>query len=156
MNIQRKVIVSRVVVFDIDGTLADNSHRRHFVENTPKNWKRYNELMQYDDLHADVASILWSLHDSGDTIVLCTGREEVYRPTTWMWLEQHRLADKITDLYMRAEKDYRPDTKVKLELLKQIRIDHGAPYLWFDDRQSVVDVIRAVGIRVLQVAPGNF
>jgi len=145
-----------VVVFDIDGTIANNDHRRDFVVNKPKDWKAYNELMHLDEPILDIIDLLWVLKDSGDHIILCTGREEVYRPTTWMWLEQHRLADKISDLYMRPEKDYRSDAIVKVELLKQIEADYGRPRLWFDDRKQVVDAIRAEGIRVLQVAPGDF
>ncbi len=59
-------------------------------------------------------------------------------------------------LFMRSEKDYRADNIVKVELLAQIREQFGEPYLWFDDRKQVVDAIRAEGVRVLQVAPGDF
>lgn len=148
--------MSRVVVFDIDGTLADNDHRRYFIKGEQKDWKVYNLYMKYDGLHEDVASILWSLHDSGDTVVLCTGREITFRPTTWMWLEEMRLAHKVSDVYFRPAKDYRPDSVVKVELLREIEKDYGRPYLWFDDRKQVVDALRAEGIRVLQVAPGDF
>ena len=59
-------------------------------------------------------------------------------------------------LYMRQQGDYRQDSIVKVELLQQIRDKYGNPYLWFDDRQQVVDAIRAAGVKVLQVAPGDF
>jgi hypothetical protein len=59
-------------------------------------------------------------------------------------------------LYMRSHSDHRQDSIVKVELLAQIRKDFGEPYLWFDDRKQVVDAIRAEGVRVLQVAPGDF
>jgi hypothetical protein len=57
---------------------------------------------------------------------------------------------------MRSIGDFRKDSIVKVELLQQIIYDYGKPYLWFDDRQQVVDAIRAEGVRVLQVAPGDF
>jgi hypothetical protein len=59
-------------------------------------------------------------------------------------------------LYMRPAKDHRPDYIIKVELLQQIRKDYGEPFMWFDDRNQVVDAIRAEGVRVLQVAEGNF
>jgi NMD protein affecting ribosome stability and mRNA decay len=59
-------------------------------------------------------------------------------------------------LYMRPIKDYRKDSIVKVELLKQIRNDWGTPLLWFDDREQVVETIRKEGIRVLQVSEGKF
>ena len=146
----------KTVVFDIDGTIANNNHRKHWVENKPKDWKQYNATMMEDGVYDDVVGLLTGLLGLGNRIVLCTGREEVYRPTTWIWLEKHDLADQITDLYMRAEKDYRSDAIVKVELLKKIEFDYGRPWLWFDDRQQVVDAIRAEGIRVMQVQEGNF
>jgi hypothetical protein len=59
-------------------------------------------------------------------------------------------------MYMRRAKDYRPDSVVKVELLERITHDYARPWLWIDDRQQVVDAIRAQGVRVLQVAEGDF
>jgi hypothetical protein len=41
-------------------------------------------------------------------------------------------------------------------LLEEIRKDFGEPWLWFDDRNRVVDAIRAQGVRVMQVCEGDF
>jgi predicted ATPase len=62
----------------------------------------------------------------------------------------------FTKLYMRPAKDHRSDDIIKVELLQQIRSEFGNPHLWFDDRSRVVNAIRAEGVRVLQVAPGDF
>ena len=145
----------RTVVFDIDGTIADNSHRKVWVEQKPKNWKRYNENMVDDGVHEDIVSLMVML-SATNKIVLCTGREDVYAAETWRWLDYNDLAHLIHDIYMRPTKDYRSDAIVKVELLGKITEDHGRPWLWFDDRQQVVDAVRAQGIRVLQVAEGNF
>ena len=143
-----------VIVFDIDGTIADNSHRQHFLKGDKKDWKSYNELMPFDTVHHDIVDLLVILSQTDD-IILCTGREEVYRLITWTWLEKNLIADSVFDLYMRPEKDYRSDAIVKVELLEKITEHYARPRLWFDDRQQVVDAIRAQGIRVLQVAPGD-
>ena len=34
-----------VVVFDVDGTLADIHHRRIYLNEDPPNWHKFNELM---------------------------------------------------------------------------------------------------------------
>lgn len=148
--------MSPIVVFDIDGTLANNNHRRHFLEQEKKDWKSYNSLMAEDGLYEDIAELLKTLSNEGNYVILCTGREEVYRKTTWDWLNAKGLRSDVLALYMRAEKDYRSDAIVKVELLREIDEDYGRPWLWFDDRQQVVDAIRADGIRVLQVQPGDF
>jgi phosphoglycolate phosphatase-like HAD superfamily hydrolase len=145
----------RTVVFDIDGTIADNSHRKQWVEQRPKDWKRYNENMVDDGVHEDIVSLMVML-SATNKIILCTGREDVYAPETWLWLDKNDLAHLVHDIYMRRTKDYRSDAIVKVELLERITADYSRPWLWFDDRQQVVDAIRAQGIRVLQVAPGNF
>jgi len=144
-----------VVVFDIDGTIADNSHRQHHLMGGKKDWKSYNATMSKDGLIEDVAVLLITLA-MNNHIILCTGREEVYREVTQRWLEEQYLARYAKDIFMRPEKDYRSDAIVKVELLNAIKAKYVKPWLWFDDRQQVVDAIRAQGIRVLQVAPGDF
>lgn len=146
--------MSKIYVFDIDGTVADNSARTKWVEQTPKDWKKYNETMAYDKPIADIIELLQTIDNGISTIIFCTGREEVYREVTEKWLRNQDIT--WNALYMRPAKDYRSDSIVKVELLNQIRQDFGEPFMWFDDRDSVVSAIRAQGVRVLQVRPGAF
>lgn len=146
--------MSKVIVFDIDGTIADMEHRRHWVATKPKNWPAFNAGMARDTVHKDIAALMDMFADKDYTILLCSGRGEESRAVTEAWLADNDLPYK--QLYMRGLQDYRQDSIVKVELLAQIRVQHGNPWLWFDDRQQVVDAIRAEGVRVLQVAPGDF
>ena len=146
--------MTKIAVFDIDGTLANVDHRRKYIATKPRNWPAWNAAMDADTVYDDIKSLLDTLRNAGNTILLCSGRGEETRSVTERWLSDNGI--RYEGLYMRAEKDYRPDSIVKVELLDRIREDHGEPYLWIDDRQSVVDAIRAQGVRVLQVAPGNF
>jgi FMN phosphatase YigB (HAD superfamily) len=147
--------MSKILVFDIDGTLADVTHRRQFVATKPKNWAAWNAGMSRDTVHEDIRWMLMKLRRvPGSKTILCSGRGEETRAVTEQWLSDNRIP--YEDLYMRKAKDYRQDSIVKVELLQQIRKTHGEPYLWIDDRQQVVDAIRAEGVRVLQVAPGDF
>lgn len=144
----------RIVVFDIDGTLANIAHRRHWVASRPKNWKAFNAGMAEDRVHEDVKWVLDTLQAAGNMIVLCSGRGSETRAVTERWLSDNGFSWQA--LYMRSEGDYRQDSIVKVELLEEIRRDFGEPYVWFDDRNQVVDAIRAQGVRVMQVAPGDF
>jgi predicted ATPase len=147
--------MNKIIVFDIDGTLADVTHRRQFVATKPKNWVAWNAGMSRDTVHEDIRWMLMKLRRvPGSKTILCSGRGEETREVTEQWLSDNRIP--YEDLYMRKAKDYRQDYIVKVELLAQIREEHGEPYMWFDDRQQVVDAIRAEGVRVLQVAPGDF
>jgi len=147
-------MTNRIVVCDIDGTLADISHRRHWVANRPKNWTAFTAGISRDAPHADICDLVAVLRNSGCDIILCSGRGEETRAVTQAWLAQQGI--EFTALYLRAAADHRPDHQVKVELLAKIRAQQGEPWLWLDDRNSVVDAIRAQGVRVLQVAQGNF
>jgi hypothetical protein len=146
--------MTKIIVFDIDGTLANVEHRRQFVASRPKNWAAWNAGMLKDTVHEDIVFILDTFRDTGDIVILCSGRGEETREDTEWWLEDNGI--RFEALFMRKAKDYRKDSIVKVELLQQIREQFGEPFLWFDDRTQVVDAIRAEGIRVLQVAPGDF
>lgn len=146
--------MNKVVVFDIDGTLANIEHRRHWVANKPKNWKAFNAGMDRDTVHEDIKWMNVNFASQGHKIILCSGRGEEHRVITTEWLNRNGIF--YDDLYMRSAKDHRQDYIVKVELLARIREEHREPFLWFDDRTQVVDAIRAQGVRVLQVAPGDF
>lgn len=146
--------MSRIIVFDIDGTLSNLHHRRHLVEAKPKDWKAFNDGMALDEPHDDVVDLLLLFYMKNYKVVLCTGRDEDYKQVTKDWLMKHDIP--FDAIYMRKSKDRRGDDIIKVELLEEIRGDFGEPWLWFDDRNRVVDAVRAAGVRVMQVAPGDF
>lgn len=146
---------SKIIVVDIDGTLANVDHRRQFVASRPKNWAAWNAGMANDTVNEDIRWMLDSfLNRAGTKIVLCSGRGEETRAVTEQWLRDNGIH--FDALFMRTAKDHRKDSIVKVELLQQIREQFGEPFLWVDDRKQVVEAIRAEGIRVLQCAPGDF
>jgi uncharacterized HAD superfamily protein len=144
----------KAVIVDIDGTISDVEHRRHHLLAKPKNWKAFNAAMHFDIPRSDVVELVKILQRDGNRIVLCTGREEVYRSGTEDWLAKHDVPNHA--LYMRAAKDYREDDIVKSELLDQIISDGYEPWLAIDDRDRVVAMWRARGLTCLQCAPGDF
>jgi hypothetical protein len=87
-------------------------------------------------------------------IVYCTGRSEIIREETILWLQKHSLP--IAALYMRPLKSNTIDTECKRELLKQMRDDGYDPIIVFDDRTRVVNMWREEGVPCLQVAAGDY
>ena len=58
---------------------------------------------------------------------------------------------------MRQEGDYRPDYEVKLEIYENYIVPLGYHIDFaLDDRNQIVDMWRSIGIKTLQVEPGNF
>ena len=146
---------SSSVIFDIDGTLADCTHRLPFIQQPPKDWDAFFGAMAGDALIQPVAEILDAfVQQFKHTIVLCSGRPENYREPTEKWLLACGI--KWSRLYMRPAGDHRDDHIIKRELLDQIRADGWNPFLAIDDRQRVVDMWRNNGLVCLQCAPGDF
>ena len=146
--------MNKVIVFDIDGTLANIEHRRGFVASKPKNFKAFNAAIPQDTPHEEITFLAKMFADQGHTVLLCSGRGEDERQVTVDQMANFGV--KFAKLFMRSKGDYRKDSIVKVELLAEIREEFGEPFLWFDDRKQVVDAIREQGVRVLQVAPGDF
>lgn len=142
----------KTVIFDIDGTLSDPSHRRHFLEN--KDWNGFFDAMGDDPLVTPVAETLFDLYITGKRIFLCTGRPETHRQQTKDWLEYHRI--QYDNLLMRPAGDYRNDTVIKKEMLDRLQAEGHEILCVFDDRQSVVDMWRENGIICFQVNEGDF
>lgn len=147
-----------IVIFDIDGTLADLTHRLHYIKNGNRNWKAFNELQHLDAPISQMIVLMQKLYgdsatgDQGYTILCVSGRGEETRAITEKWLYKHGAFPE--QLYMRPAGDYRKDTIIKKEILDQIRIDYPNEEISFvvDDRTSVVKMWREQGLICLQCA----
>jgi len=145
-----------LVVFDIDGTLANIEHRLDYVRSKPKNWKAFDAGIPNDKVNDVVRETLEGLRWNGNTIILASGRNERTRDATVSWLTENRVWCYVDKLYMRKADDFRSDDIVKDEIVDEIVEDYGKlPDMWFDDRPRVVKAVRARGIFVLDVYQGE-
>ncbi len=86
--------------------------------------------------------------------VYMSGRDETHKEASLAWLQRHEFPP--GDLHMRAANDKRPDEWVKLDLFdREIRGKFNV-FLVLDDRDKVVKMWRALGLKCLQVEPGDF
>lgn len=144
-----------LIVFDIDGTLADIEHRLGFVRSKPKNWPAFDAGIPNDKVNLPVARMYWAMANMGHTIILASGRSERTRAATEEWLKKH-IGNEWQKLYMRPADDYRGDDIIKREILDQIVADFGKkPDAVFDDRPRVVHMWREEGIFVFNVYQGE-
>ena len=153
-----------LVVFDIDGTLADDSARQrahqpwslpHGSPEREAAWEAYYARMAADapipgmvDLAATVARF--------GRAVFATGRPSRYRWLTLDWLRRHVWKGTLPeDLVMRPEVAAwarTPNEVLKVDHhLRVIREVHGEPSLWVDDHPEVVRLLAAEGVRTLLV-----
>lgn len=143
------------VIVDIDGTLADCTHRLYFLDRTPKDWDGFFGAVADDAPIPIVIDLVKALKAQGHHILFCTGRPSRTRKATQGWLYSKAGLGRRS-LYMRKDDDHRPDVIVKREMLIEIRAAGFNPIFAIDDRQSVVDMWRAEGLVCAQVADGKF
>lgn len=153
-----------IAIFDLDGTLALNEHRQHFLEETPKNWKAFEAACGDDKPNWPLISLFQNMQLT-DMVYILSGRSNDVVGETVYWLRRHGIENidrKI--LKMRKSGDYRDDEIVKQEMFDKIIEDLSRTYsinlkrdiIIFDDRQKVVDMWREMGLVCCQVAPGDF
>jgi predicted secreted acid phosphatase len=141
-----------VVIFDIDGTLADISERVHHIRKKPKNWNAFTAGMAQDKAIHSMIRLCNILYAAGLRIILCSGRNEANRPETVEWLAKQGVP--YHELLLRRDEDYRSDAIVKREILQGL--DKDKILFVVEDRSRVVEMWRSEGLTCLQCAPGEF
>lgn len=145
-------MTEEIVIFDIDGTLADVSERIHHLRKKPKDWNAFFGGMAQDKAIQSMVRLCNLLYASGIQVILCSGRSEEHRDETMKWLEQQGV--NYHDLLLRTDRDRRSDTMVKREMLSGI--DRDKILFVVEDRSRVVEMWRSEGLVCLQCAPGEF
>ena len=163
------------IIFDLDGTLADCTHREHYMQGRVKDMRAFTEACGDDKPIIPLIQTLWLFCDNGHRVEIWTGRKAWVRERTLHWLrttanilvqdepvtgEAHRFskikfkcpAALVHRLRMQPETNRTQDPVLKMGWL----LGGPRPDLVFEDRRSVVDMWRADGIRCCQVAPGDF
>ncbi len=142
----------KMVIVDMDGTLADVTHRLHHIRgHGKKDWPRFFEAMDADPPNEVVAAWVRNLAPDYD-VVIVSGRPEDYGDRTIAWLRRYRIP--VVHILMRRSGDRRPDHIVKQEILDTLPKEAIAFVI--DDRNSVCDMWRRNGLRCFQVAEGDF
>ncbi|TAK69775.1 MAG: hypothetical protein EPO13_07445 [Actinomycetota bacterium] len=129
-------------VLDIDGVLADVSHRVHHVAGRPKDWAAFFAAAPDDPLLPEGAELAGLLAAAGRTVVYLTGRPENCRTDTEAWLARHGLPP--GPVHMRRSDDRRPARVTKVERLRSLA-RHGRVTVVVDDDSAVIRAVRAAG-----------
>lgn len=134
------------VIFDMDGTLAHMNGRSPFDDK-----KSHTDMPDFAVMFnlAAIAKAFPSVH-----ILIVSGRNERSRKQTIEFLEDYNVS--YDDLFMREFTDFRKDSEVKRDIYTQHIKDHYNVLAVYDDRNQVVDLWRELGLKVFQVANGDF
>ena len=147
---------NNIVIFDLDGTLANIDKRRKLAtKNGKMNW---NVFFNPDNIDLDtpnqaVINMANILYSQDYIIYILSGRSDKTHQATIDWLSKYNVDYDL--LIMRPQNQlYKKDSDLKQSWLDTIGKDRVS--MVFDDRQQVVDMWRDNGLTTFQVAEGDF
>jgi aromatic ring-cleaving dioxygenase len=133
-------------LIDRDGTIARID--RTLVECENPDWAGFHAALPFDSPIPAVINMVRSINRSYYRIIM-TGRSEDQRSQMVDWLFKHEVPFDL--LLMRPSKDQRADHVVKEELYRAyVEPEYDVKYV-IDDRPSVCDTWRKLGLPVVQV-----
>ncbi|MEO1388269.1 MAG: AAA family ATPase [Cyanobacteria bacterium J06634_6] len=132
-----------VIVVDMDGTLALMGDRSPYdvskCDQDPPNMPVLQTIQKWQETHK---------------IIVMSGRTDDGKEKTEGWLKKYGVTYEA--LHMRKVGDMRKDTIVKEEMYRAYLEGQYNVIAVFDDRKSVVEMWRSLGLTVFQVAEGDF
>ena len=152
-----------VVIFDLDGTLANIDARRSKAtkDNGKMDWDIFFDPDNISlDLPNDPVIKMAQLLDSqGFKIVIFSGRSKATKDVTADWLDKHNVPFFVMKMRPTGHPwNFMPDDKLKKKWLDDIFPGDKKDSILcvFDDRDKVVKMWRDNGLSCFQVADGNF
>lgn len=142
-----------MIIFDLDGTLADCEHRRKHIRKEIPDWKSFNEHCDKDLPIHPVIKFAHILHFLSMEYEIWSGRCESTRDKTMDWLSENDI--QYCELKMRPIGDNTPDQMLKEKWLDEALASGKKIEAVFDDRQKVVEMWIKREIFVFDVSQGK-
>lgn len=140
-----------VIVVDLDNCISDDNWRISHINEARSDfgarWHDYHSLAGFDQrcnehLTRDAA-------ERQVDVVILTGRPIAYAAITREWLKRNRIG--VRALAMRNNDDRTPSAQLKLAQLRWLYDTHGIALkdvvACYDDKPSVVEAYRSIGLR---------
>lgn len=150
----------KYIVFDIDGVLADCSHRLHYIQGEDKDYDKFysdEEIMKDKPIETSrkILDMLYELYVMEDfyrptefygKVIFITGRNEICEEATHNWILRNAdMFEGSFKLYMRPKNDYRPAHEVKKDLIEK-HIGFENILFAFDDDDQVNEMYKKHGV----------
>lgn len=147
------VLPGPAAVFDMDGVLADASHRQHLIEGRNRNWNLFFDLCG-DDPVIDEGKALLDAVDPTHHVVLLTARPSRVAPQTLGWLEEQGLRWDL--LIMRDYGDYSMARDYKQWSVGELRAYGFELVMAVEDDRRNLQMFQREGIPSVYVHSGYF
>lgn len=151
--------MERAFIFDVDGVLADNTHRQGLLKQEGKTsrarWAEFFEAGKDDPAYEDTLRLVHTLQAYGYTLLIVTGRAEPWRDQLEEWLQKRGIFPER--IWMRGATDFRKDWEIKESVLKEIQDEKRYSIIGvFEDNTSCVKMWRAHGLTCYQPREENY
>lgn len=138
--------MKNIVIWDLDGTLADGRHRLHLLPtkdyDKTESWTEFNLASVDDTPFQDNIQLCNAMGHGRYYTIILTGRSDVARTVTETWLKKQGVF--YNELVMRSQSDNRKDTVIKEEFLRSIGLENIL--CCFDDLPHVAYHLRSLGL----------
>ena len=140
-----------VVIFDLDGTLANVEHRKHLVDGTYVGYHRFHCACVDDTLRSGYAEIAKALNREGYEFWVVTSRPIEMQAITVYWFRSYMVhPDRIV---MRPVGNTQTGAELKRAWLHDGTIPKERVALVFEDKDADVAMWREEGLACFQVNP---
>ncbi len=139
--------MKHIVLCDIDGTVANNDHRQHFLEGK-KDWDGFFSELVNDLPIQIIIDKVNQEQTNGKSIVFITGRPERYRYSTTLWLKEY--FDFEFQLLMRKDNDQRHKIQIKKEIFEN-NFSINDIYCVFENDYDLVKMWQDLKLKTFEV-----
>ena len=149
------------VIFDLDGTVIDSTHRQNTLPDGSLNLEHWMENNTHEKIMADsllpLAQQMRNIKKAGHTVIICTARSP--HPSNHIFLEEQGLAHDV--FLSRGNNDNRGDAQLKIDLLEDYFKSEGftcaaeANAIMFDDNLKVISAMLSIGITCFNATKQN-
>ena len=137
---------ARIAGIDIDGVLADPTHRLHHLSAKPRNWHGFFSEAKDDSPLKVGIDLVQELASGGHEIVYVSGRPEGLRADTLDWFQRYDVPE--AELILRPHGDHRPAPTWKLAVYRELSQDRTIETI-VDDDLRVVRKLEQAGFPIL-------
>ena len=141
--------MNRIAIFDLDGTLADVTHRLHFLEEGK--WDEFYLACNNDKPIDEIIALSRMMWHNSVPIFTLTGRSDIAKDKTIRWLNENNVL--YDELFMRQDGDYSHAEDLKEKWINEIGANNI--YCAFDDSAKVCNMFKRNGIITFHVNIGD-
>ena len=139
--------MSKIVLCDIDGTIANNDHRQHLLKGF-KDWDNFFLELVNDQPILSIIDCILEHHSHGQDICFITGRPERYRAETIKWLEKYFTFN--FSLIMRKNGDERNKIETKKEMFLNFKEKDRVEEIYENDLE-LLELWKELSLKAINV-----